>query len=125
MEVRDPIVLVIDDDESVRSSLARLFRSAGLSLQSLNSSEELLDLVQLDSVGCLILDVHLPGMNGLELQEICHRRCPSLPIIMISAFIDDDAERRALAAGAVAFFHKPFDAALLLATTQNALNKAR
>ena len=114
-------VVLVDDDKSVRVALARLFRSADMEFAAFESAEDFLGSETLDSVACLIADVRMPRMRGLELQEICKRQRPALPIIIISAFGDDDAENRAKAAGAVAFLHKPFDATSLLCLVREAL----
>src|SRR5436309_3209396 len=96
------IVAVIDDDESIRVALTRLFRSAGLLLESFSSAEEFIDGKHLPNANCLIIDVHMPGMSGLQLQDLCRQSRPGLPVVMITAFGDDDAESRAMAAGAKA-----------------------
>ena len=115
MKNRDPLVIVVDDDVSIRNSLARLLHSADMSCQGFNSAKEMIDANVLDMAACLIVDVQMPGMRGLELQAICAKQKPALPIIMMSAFNDDDAEALALTAGAIAFLQKPFDAAALIA----------
>jgi two-component system response regulator FixJ len=114
-------VALVDDDESVRTSLARLFRSAGMDLLVFESAEDFLAAAALDTVRCVIVDVRMPKMRGLELQKICVARWPAMQIIMISAFNDDDAENRAQRAGAIAFLHKPFDATSLLTLVKKAL----
>ncbi len=121
MATEVPSIILVDDDKSVRLSLARLFRSAGLRFVAFESAEEFLQSSQLDSAGCLIADVRMPRMQGLELQQICRKQRPSLPIIIISAFNDDDAEGRALQGGAKAFLHKPFDPMALLNLVRQAL----
>jgi two-component system response regulator FixJ len=121
MTIANHTVVLVDDDKSVRIALARLFRSADIQFVAFESAEAFLASGLLDSVGCLIADIRMPQMRGLELQEICAKRRPSLPIIMISAFSDDDAENRARTAGALAFLHKPFDATSLLGLVRKAL----
>jgi FixJ family two-component response regulator len=123
MAIEDCLVVLVDDDRSVRVALARLFRSAGLNFVAFESAEEFLQSSSLDSAGCLIADVRMPRMQGLELQQICRGKRPSLPIIIISAFNDDDAETRAIEAGARAFLHKPFDPTALLNLVKKALGK--
>ncbi len=107
-------VSLVDDDASVRRSLMRLFRSAGIDLATFASAEEFLKSGHLDSTKCIVLDVEMPGMSGAALHEICSARRPQLPVIMITAFEDPSAEARAKDAGALAFLHKPFDAAALV-----------
>jgi FixJ family two-component response regulator len=115
MEIRDANVVVVDDDESVRGSLARLFKSAGFGFVSFASAEEFLDSPQRATARCLIIDVHLPGISGLQLQKMCKAQRPDLAIIVISAFSDAAVEQAALNADAIAFLRKPFDCASLLA----------
>ncbi len=121
MAKEDGSVVLIDDDISMRVSLARLFRSAGLKLVTFESAEEFLESISLSSAGCLIADVRMPRMQGLELQQICLTKRPSLPVIIISAFNDDDAQSRAIQAGARAFLYKPFDPTAMLNLVRNAL----
>lgn len=123
METRDPLVIVVDDDASVRSSLSRLLRSAGMEYIVFSSGEDLIQSQKVDDADCLIVDVQMPGIRGLELQAICAKQKPALPIIMMSAFSEDDAESSAMAAGAIAFLHKPFDAAALIALLQSVVGR--
>ena len=108
------IVMVVDDDKSVRDALARLLRSAGICCRVFDSAEQFLSLPDLTTAGCVVIDVQMPGMRGLELQQVCRARCPEVPLIVISAFNDEQAEKTALSDGARAFFHKPFDTAKFL-----------
>jgi FixJ family two-component response regulator len=108
------IVIVVDDDVSVRISLARLFASASQPCKMFASAEDFLANVDRSTRGCAILDVHLPGMSGLDLQSIVARQYPNLSVAIISAFEDDEAEARALRTGAIAFLHKLFDPSALL-----------
>lgn len=125
MDSQTPRVALVDDDVSMRTSLGRFFRSAGIELQTFASAEEFLACSALREISCLIVDVQMPGMCGLELQSECARQKPSLPIILITAFQDPVAERNALAAGAVAFLYKPFDGEALLTLVHRALATAR
>ena len=122
MANEDCSVVLIDDDRSVRVALARLFRSTGLKFVAFESAEEFLESISFNSAGCLIADVQMPRMQGLELQQICLTKRPSLPVIIISAFNDDDAETRAIQAGAKAFLHKPFDPTAMLNLVRKALS---
>ncbi|MBC8108218.1 MAG: response regulator [Anaerolineae bacterium] len=119
--MRAGTVMVVDDDESVRTSLARLLKSAGMSFELFASAEEFVAQHAIDSAGCVIIDVQLPGICGLELQAMCAQAHPATPIIMITAFRDPNAEEQALAAGAVEFFHKPFDAGALIEAVTEAI----
>ena len=120
MDIQDSIVAVVDDDKSVRDSLARLLRSAGMRAQVFESAEEFLNQSDLKA-GCVVIDAQMPGMRGLELQERCLTLQPRLPVIMISAFFDEEAEGRTLARGARAYFHKPFDTICFLNVIRDAL----
>jgi len=103
-----PLILVVDDDHSVRESLARLIRSVGFGVRVFGSAEEFLSASHGRQADCLILDVRMPGMNGLELQrELSASNC-DLPVIFITAHgSDEQARTRALGAGAVDYLLKP------------------
>ena len=108
------IVSVVDDDESVREALRGLLKSAGFRADVFASAEEFLSSGRLGATGCLIVDVRMPGMSGVELQEQLIASNPALPIIFISADGDDGVRARALQRGAIDFLYKPFsDEALL------------
>jgi len=123
MATEQPLVVLVDDDSSIRQALARLFRTAGLKFIAFESAEQLLESGSLNSAGCLIADVRMPRMQGLELQQICREKWPALRTIIISAFNDEDAEPRAMKGGAVAFLHKPFDPMGLLNLVRGVLEK--
>jgi FixJ family two-component response regulator len=117
-------VAVVDDDDSVRCSLARLLKSAGFDVHLFPSADEFIRYAASARSGCVIIDVQMPKMGGLELQAFCAKHLPSTPIIMITAFHDLVAETSALEAGALAFFIKPFDAGALVETVKTALGGA-
>jgi two-component system response regulator FixJ len=123
MQSEDCTVVLVDDDKSVRVALARLFKSAGVRFVAFESAEEFLESSSLNSAGCLIADVRMRRMQGLELQHICRQKNPTLPVIIISAFNDDDAETRAIENGARAFLHKPFDPTALLKLVKKLLEQ--
>ncbi|MFL5309840.1 MAG: response regulator transcription factor [Myxococcales bacterium] len=107
-------ISIVDDDESVREALKSLLKSVGFNAEAFGSAEEFLKSGQLAGTACLILDVRMPGMSGVELQDRLTASHDGLPIIFISAHADEDARQRALANGAVEFLQKPFsDEALL------------
>ena len=107
-------IAVIDDDESVRDALKSLLKAAGFRAEAFSSALEFLDSCQLAGLACLILDVRMPGMSGIELQDRLIASHDGVPIIFISAHADEEARARALASGAIAFLVKPFsDKALL------------
>jgi len=121
----DPMVFVVDDDPGLRQSLARLIRSAGMEVKTFASPQELLDQGPPPGPGCLILDVHLPGLNGLELQQELAARKISTPIIFITGQGDIPTSVKAMKGGAIDFLTKPFKASDLLAGIQEAFNKDR
>jgi FixJ family two-component response regulator len=120
-----PVVYVIDDDPSVLRSVERLLRSAGFGLETFESALEFLDFQHPDAPGCLILDVKMPGVSGLELQEHMADRGISFPVIFITGHGTVPMSVRAMKAGAVDFLLKPFDAAELLDAVSKALEKDR
>jgi FixJ family two-component response regulator len=103
------MISIVDDDDSVRESLRRLMRSVGFAVNVFASAEEFLDSDRLRYTDCLILDVRLPGMSGLELQRHLVTSHSDIPIIFITSYEDDDVRGRALNAGAVDYFLKPFN----------------
>ncbi len=114
-------VFVVDDDTSVRVALGRLTRSAGLEVETFASAEDLLKTWPSDSVGCLIVDVQLPGLSGLELQNELAALGSAVPIIFITAHDDPDARTEALNSGASGFLEKPFDDEALIAAIHTAI----
>jgi len=117
---RGPLVAVIDDDESVRESLPDLIREFGYAAQSFSSAEEFLASDGLSRAGCLILDVVMPGMTGLELQKELNVRGQRTPVIFITAQKDDGLRARVLEGGAVELLTKPFSDTALLAALRAA-----
>lgn len=103
-----PHLFIVDDDESVRRSLSRLARAAGFTSQAFSSAREFLEQVSPDSEGCLILDVRMPEMSGLDLQDVLVARKSPLSIIFISAIDNPEDRERAMKAGALGFLRKPF-----------------
>ena len=102
------IISIVDDDESVRKAIKRLIKSAGLSAEDFGSAEDFLLSDRWETSACLILDVRLPGMSGLELQSKLAASDYRVPIIFISGHGDGDLRTRAMEAGAVDFLQKPF-----------------
>ena len=117
-----PIISIVDDDDAVRNSLDDLIRSIGFRTQGFASAEAFLNSNGACGTACLILDVRMPGMNGLDLQRRLVAGNRQIPIIFITSHADDDARGRALAAGAVAFLYKPFREEELI-TAINAAHK--
>jgi FixJ family two-component response regulator len=104
-----PIVSVVDDDESMRAVTCSLIRSLGLAAYAFASAEEFLRSPRLAETSCLISDVQMPNMSGIELQTALIDQGYKFPIIFFTAFPDEAVEARAMAAGAIGFLHKPFD----------------
>jgi len=103
------MVYIVDDDEGVRESLTLVLRSAGISARSFASAQDFLHQAELQQPGCVLLDLRMPGMSGLELQEILAERESRLPIIIISGHGNVPVAVQAMRGGAVDFFEKPFD----------------
>ena len=109
-----PLVAIVDDDELFRRSLERLVRSAGFTVEAFGSAEDFLERGDLDGTACAVLDMKLPGMNGLDLQQRLIARPTPMPIVFVSAHDEAMMQANALRAGAVAFLRKPFDNSTLL-----------
>src|SRR5277367_4708143 len=109
-----PLVSIVDDDVSVRRSTQRLLRSSGLRAKVFASAEEFLQSGKAAETGCLILDMSMPGMNGLELQSRLAETGRLMPIVFLSARASEEEERRALQAGAASFLRKPVSKEALL-----------
>jgi FixJ family two-component response regulator len=113
-QAENATISIVDDDPWIRDALARLLDSVGLAATAFSSAEEFLTSRHRDETSCLILDVRMPGMDGLELQRQLVASNWKVPIIFISAHADAASRERALQAGAVDFFEKPFNSAALL-----------
>ncbi|HTE88703.1 MAG TPA: response regulator, partial [Terriglobales bacterium] len=111
----------LDDDVSVRRSTRRLLHSAGLRAEAFASAEEFLMSGRAEETACLILDLRMPGMNGLQLQRRLTEAANPIPIIFLSAHSSADEERRALQAGATQFLQKPISKEVLLLAIGKAL----
>lgn len=117
-------VYVVDDDAAVRAALRALFRSVGLPVQTFESAEEFLGALSDNPVGCLVLDVRMVGMSGLELQAHLARHGYRLPVIVISAHADVPMAVRAMKLGAIEFLEKPINEQELLDRVQSCLQEA-
>jgi FixJ family two-component response regulator len=113
------LISIVDDDQSMGRMLARIIESAGLKVAVFTSAEEFLDSGQLHDSACLVLDVDLPGMSGLQLQQQLKDAGQGIPIIFISGQGTELTRERALKAGAVGFFDKPFSINSLLAAIRS------
>jgi FixJ family two-component response regulator len=118
---RESLVSVVDDDDLMRKSTRRLLRSAGLRAETFASAEEFLTSGLAEETACLILDLRMPGMNGLKLQRRLAESSNPVPIIFLSAHASANEEHQALQAGAVEFLQKPVGKNVLLLAIRNAL----
>jgi FixJ family two-component response regulator len=120
------MIAIVDDDESVCRALKRLVRSLGMDADTFHSGRqfiELLDAMPSLRVDCVVLDVQMPGLNGLQVQEQLAGSGHRIPVIFITAHDDSALREQALAAGALAFLRKPFNDELLIKILNVALNK--
>ena len=117
------IVSIVDDDASLRRSVGNLLTSAGFRVQAFASEEEFLASPQRANTGCLVLDLRMAGMSGLDLLKHLGAIGSRIPVVILTAHGDDDARQRALQAGAIAFLGKPFRCDALLDAVRTALNR--
>jgi len=117
----EPTVFVVDDDPALRKSLRWLMESIGLRVLTFASAQEFLSVYEAEQCGCIVLDVRMPGMSGLELQERLREQGCELPMIVMTAFGDVPMAVRAMKSGAVHFFEKPIGDQVLLDEVQSAL----
>jgi FixJ family two-component response regulator len=115
-----PTIGIVDDDEGIRQSIGSLVRSAGYQSALFESAEAFLDSTRKHEICCLIVDVHMPGLDGLELQRVLNQLDHSIPMIVISAR-GDEVRKRALEQGAIAVLGKPFSHEALLGAITSAL----
>jgi len=121
-ENKTRIVSIVDDDESIREALQGLMKMAGIPALVFASAEEFLDSGQQSRTGCLIADIRMPGMSGLQLQSKLNSDHHRIPIIFITAHGDENVRIEAVRAGAVEFMTKPFDKEMLLDSVRAAFN---
>ena len=120
-----PIISIVDDDESVRLAIKSLLNSMGLTAHLFASAEDFLQSPHVIDTSCLILDVQMPNMSGIELQRHLISQGVRTPIIFITAFPEDRIRTKLLNAGAVCFLSKPFDEQILLECLDKALKRDR
>lgn len=126
MHVKDlKVISVVDDDAAVCRSTALLIESFGYRAAAFQSAESFLSFSQRDDTSCLLLDVQMPGMNGLELQKHLTTEGCTVPIIFITAFHEGESCRRAMEGGAVAFLAKPYGDEQLLQTIRSAITQGK
>lgn len=121
IQTEAPLVAIVDDDEDVRNAVHAVLKSAGLSPRSFASAEEFLGFGNRSETACLISDIEMPGMNGLELQARLAEDGGGVPIIFITAYGNTRTRTRAMKAGALDFLEKPFDDEVLLERVRTAL----
>jgi FixJ family two-component response regulator len=122
---RVPLIAIVDDDDSLRTSLANLIRSVGFEPRGFASAEAFLGSKIARHTACLILDVRLAGMNGLDLQRHMVAANWRIPIVFVTSHADDDLRARALGAGALGFLYKPFREEELLGAMGAAFSSSR
>jgi FixJ family two-component response regulator len=116
-----PSISIIDDDESVRRAIVALVRSAGYDADGFASAEDFLGCETVGRFACIITDIHMPGMSGIELKEHLTASQSLVPVIMITARHDPGLEGKAIASGAACFLRKPFEADALITCLERAL----
>ncbi len=116
-----PVVLIVDDDDNMRSALRRLFFSVGVQVEMYASGVALLEDARFDRPGCLLLDVKMPGMNGLEVQAALNQRGVDIPTIFLTGASDVPIAVAAMRAGAVDFLEKPYENDQLVARVRHAI----
>lgn len=118
-------VYVVDDDPDVRHALGMLLGLRGYRVALFDSAESFLEALPADAAGCLVTDIRMPGLSGLELQQALARRCPALPVVVLTAHGTVDSARTALRAQAVDFLTKPFQQEELVAAIELAFDRSR
>ena len=116
-----PVISIIDDDVSVRIAISRLVRSLGYLAHAFASADDFLKSQHVHDTWCVIADVQMPGMTGIEMQELLKVQGRSLPIIFVTAFPEENIRARALKEGAIDFLSKPFDGTKLIECIDSAL----
>lgn len=120
MAAADPVIAIVDDDETVRRSLRRLVNSLSFQAADFASGEAFLQSLAQSSPACMLLDLHMPGLSGLEVLEALHTRRLQIPAIVITGNARPDLRERCMHAGAVAYLQKPLDRDLVLTSIQKA-----
>ncbi len=118
------VVCIVDDDASLRRSLRNLLMSVGFRVETFQSAELFLESAHRENPGCVVLDLRMLGMSGLDLLRQLAASGSRIPVIILTAHGDDETRRRSLQAGAVAFLEKPFQSAALLDAVRTALSSA-
>lgn len=119
----DPVISIIDDDYSVLVATQLLVTSFGFKTRAFSSADEFLQSPSLDDTACLISDIHMPRISGIELQRLLRSQGRTIPTILMTAFSNENVKSRAIAGGAVCFLIKPFDSKTLLGCIKRALSR--
>jgi len=122
--VSQHLISIVDDDEAFREAMTSLMKSLGFEVEAFSSAAAFLASPRLPSTSCLIADVHMPGMTGVELHRHLVAAGRTIPVILITAYPDDNVRARALAAGVICYLSKTFDDDALLAFVRSALVQA-
>jgi FixJ family two-component response regulator len=122
---KEPLIAIVDDDESMRAAIESLLRSLSYAVKSFTSAQEFLSSGHLHDTNCLIADVNMPGTNGPQLHQHLLASDIDIPTILITAYPDDEARARALRAGVICYLSKPFGEAALLGCIQSALGGSK
>jgi FixJ family two-component response regulator len=126
MDERDgQVVSIVDDDASLRRSVRNLLTSVGFRVETFASAEAFLESIHRDNTGCVVLDLRMEGMDGLELLRHLMAAGSRIPVVILTAHGDDDLRDRTLQSGAVAFLSKPFHADVLLDAVKTAMGRGR
>ena len=124
MQKAKPLISIVDDDESMREAVKGLMKSWGYRVETVASAQEFLSSRHVRRTSCLIADMQMPGMTGLELHRHLSASGKPIPTILITAYLDDGVRKRALAAGVIGYLSKPFEEDDLLACIRSALINA-
>ncbi len=120
-----PVIAIVDDDEAVRIATRSLVRSLGFTAHTFASAEDFLQSGHVGECSCVITDVQMPGLSGVDLQSRLLADGRDTPIIFMTAFADESVQSRAMKAGAVCFLSKPFDGRVLIKYLEEALDRSR
>jgi FixJ family two-component response regulator len=120
-----PLISVVDDDASIRIATGNLLRSLGHTVRTFTSAEEFLGSSHLEDASCVVADVQMPAMSGIDLQALLHAQGHRVPFIFITAFPEGTIRERAMKAGAICFLTKPFDKQTLIKCLDTALQGRR
>ena len=118
-----PVIAIVDDDESFRQALERFLGTFAFRVRTFASGEEFLQSSELSRVACLLLDLAMPGMSGLELKQQLRARGLQIPTVFVTAHADEEVEQHLLAAGAIAILAKPVDQQMLLRLVQGVVGE--